>query len=105
WQGRGFGGLMVRLLTAVARSLHADAVELTTALENESGWQTYRRAGYQYVGLIRNPQFVDVTAVAAGAVTAAVWRDERQMILLLNDAHRDAVLHYLAVKREEALTM
>ncbi|OPZ83099.1 MAG: Acetyltransferase (GNAT) family protein [bacterium ADurb.Bin429] len=105
WQGRGFGGLMVRILTAVARSLGADAVELTTALDNEPGWQTYLRAGYEYTGIIRNPQFVDVTAVAAGAATAAVWRDERQMILLLNETKRDAVLHYLAVKREEALKM
>lgn len=105
WQGHGFGGLMVRALTAVAISLQADAVELTTALDNESGWQTYQRAGYAYTGIIRNPQFVDVTAVAAGAVTAAVWRDERQMILMLNEAKREAVLEYLAVKREEAVKL
>ncbi len=105
WQGRGFGGLMVRALTAVARSLNADAVELTTALDNEPGWQTYLRAGYEYTGIIRNPQFVDVTAVANGTATATTWRDERQMILLLNETKRDAVLHYLAVKREEAQRM
>jgi RimJ/RimL family protein N-acetyltransferase len=105
WQGRGFGGLLVRALTAVARSLRADAVELTTALENECGWQAYLRAGYVYTGIIRNPQFVDVTAVAAGTVTADVWRDERQMILLLNERKREAVLRYLAVKREEAARM
>jgi RimJ/RimL family protein N-acetyltransferase len=105
WQGRGFGGLMVRTLTAVAESLDADAVELTTALENESGWQTYLHAGYAYTGIIRNPQFVDVTAVAAGTAIATTWRDERQMILVLNPAQEAAVLRYLEVKREEAARM
>jgi RimJ/RimL family protein N-acetyltransferase len=102
WQGQGFGGLIMAVLRAVAEALHADAIELTTALENENGWQTYLRAGYAYTGIIRNPQFVDVTAVANGTAVATVWRDERQMVLLLNAAKRDAVLTYLAVKREEA---
>lgn len=105
WHSRGLGGLMVRVLTAVAIDAHADAVELTTALDNERGWQTYLRAGYEYTGIIRNPAFVDVTAVANGTATATVWRDERQMILMLNEAKREAVIRYLAVKRDEALTM
>jgi GNAT superfamily N-acetyltransferase len=99
WQGQGLGGLAVRLLLEVARSLGADAVELTTALDNEPGWRTYLGAGFAHVGNIRNPLDVDVTAAIAGEAQAARYREERQMVYLVNPAREVAVMQYLALKR------
>lgn len=98
YQGRGLGGLAVRLLQAMARSLGADGIELTTALSNESGWQTYLHAGFEYTGIQRNALEVDTTAVA---VSTERYRDERQMIYIINPRKREAILHYLARKRGE----
>jgi RimJ/RimL family protein N-acetyltransferase len=102
WQGKGLGALAVRILLAVAHDLRADAVELTTAMDNGSGWNTYLRCGFEYTGIIRNPLDVDVTAVANGEAQATRFRDERQMIYPINPAKKDAVLAYLAAKRTEA---
>ena len=63
YHGRGLGGFCVRLLTIVAEHLKADGIELTTAMDNESGFRTYLSAGYEYVGDIVNPLEADVTAV------------------------------------------
>ncbi len=101
WQGRGLGGLAVRMLQAVAQDLHADAIELTTATFNDAGWGTYQRAGFEYVGILRIALGVDVTAAEAGQVQASAFRDERQMVYCLNAATRPAVLAYLARKRGE----
>lgn len=98
-QGQGLGGLAVRLLLEVARSLEADAVELTTALDNEPGWRTYLGAGFAHVGNIRNPLDVDVTAAIAGQAQATRYREERQMVYLVNPAREEAVMRYLALKR------
>ncbi|HEY3415327.1 MAG TPA: GNAT family N-acetyltransferase [Armatimonadota bacterium] len=102
WQGRGFGALAVLLLEDVAAVVGADAIELTTALDNNAGWQAYLRAGFDYIGIISNPLDVDVTAVTAGEATACRYRDERQMVYHLNPATREAVLRYLQFKRETA---
>lgn len=99
WQGQGLGGLAVRLLLAVARHLDADAVELTTALDNEAGWRTYLGAGFEYVGTVDNPLEVDVTAAVAGQAAAARYRVERQMVFVVKPERREAVLAYLAQKR------
>ncbi len=100
--GKGLGGLAVRLLTAVAESLHADGIELTTAMENEAGWQTYLRAGYEYTGQIWGALDVDVTAAFAGEVTPTRFRLERQMIYYLQPEKKPAILAYLALKRQQA---
>jgi RimJ/RimL family protein N-acetyltransferase len=102
WQGKGLGGLAVRILQAVAVHLGADAVELTTALNNEAGWKTYLRCGFQYTGMIRNPLEVNVTAAFAGEETASKYREERQMVFIINEEQRNRVLDYLAMKREDA---
>ncbi|OHA09036.1 MAG: hypothetical protein A3A44_00560 [Candidatus Sungbacteria bacterium RIFCSPLOWO2_01_FULL_60_25] len=99
YHGRGLGFLAVAILKAVAEHLESDAVELTTALSNDAGWNTYRRAGFQFLGMIQNPLEVDVTAVTAGAAVAAKYREERQMVLIINAAKRVEVLQYLAAKR------
>jgi len=101
-QGRGLGGLCVRLLQTVAESLAADGIELTTAVTNDAGWSTYLSAGFVPVGTIRTPLDVDVTAVAAGHVVASRFRDERQMIDILRPEKRYAVLEYLQFKRDQA---
>lgn len=99
YHGRGLGFLAVSILKAVAEHLGSDAIELTTALSNDAGWDTYCRAGFQFLGMIRNPLEVDVTAVAAGMARAAKYREERQMVFLINGAKREKVLRYLAMKR------
>jgi ribosomal protein S18 acetylase RimI-like enzyme len=99
YHGRGFGGLLVRTLQAVGRALDADAIELTTAQTNASGWHTYLRAGFVYVGILRIPLGVDVTAAEAGTVQATRFRDERQMVDIIREARRDDILRYLAAKR------
>jgi hypothetical protein len=96
---RGFGGLCTRLLTIVAEHLKADGIELTTAIDNESGFHTYLSAGYEYVGDIANPLEADVTAVLGEQASAARWRVERQMIRVINQNQRAEILAYLAEKR------
>ncbi|MCP4165099.1 MAG: GNAT family N-acetyltransferase [Chloroflexi bacterium] len=105
FQGKGLGSLSVRILNAVGRDLCADAIELTTALNNEAGWNTYRSCGYQYTGIINNPLGVDVTAAFAGEVQAASYQPERQMVYVLNEKKRHDVMDYLAMKREAAADM
>jgi ribosomal protein S18 acetylase RimI-like enzyme len=101
-QGRGFGSLAVRLLQAVAKVAGADAIELTTAADNEAGWRVYQRAGFDYTGMLKTPLDVDVTAAQLGLVAATRFRLERQMVWLASPARREAVLKYLAAKRAEA---
>jgi len=105
FQGRGLGSLSVRILNAVARDLRADAIELTTALNNEAGWNTYQSCGYQYTGIINNPLGVDVTAVFSGEVQATRYKPERQMVCVLNEKKRHDVMDYLAMKREAVAGM
>ena len=101
--GRGFGSLAVRFLLAVAGGLGSDAVELTTARDNEAGWTAYISAGFEYTGMLRVPLQVDVTAVEANEVVATRYRTERQMAHVLRTDKREAVLSYLARKRGEAI--
>jgi len=102
FQGRGLGGLSVRLLQEISRDLHADAIELTTALENEAGWHTYLKCGFAYTGIITHPLEVDVSAATAGEVQATKYRPEKQMVYVIDDKRRQYVLDYLARKRETA---
>jgi GNAT superfamily N-acetyltransferase len=102
WQGRGLGSLLVGWLQAVAARLGRDAVELTTAMENDAGWTAYRSAGFEHVGTIRTPLGVDVTAATMGQVVADHHRDERQMVWIAKPQARAAVLAYLASKRQAA---
>ena len=99
YHGRGLGGLGTRFLAIVAENLKADGIELTTALDNESGFRTYLSAGYEYVGDIANPLEVDVTSVLGEQTGAARWRVERQMLRVLNPSRRAALLDYLTEKR------
>jgi hypothetical protein len=101
FHGRGLGSFSVRLLNIVAGHLQADAVELTTAMDNEPGFRTYLRAGYEYAGDIANPVEVDVTAVLSGRVKPNRWRTERQMIHVINQGRRADILAYLAAKRAQ----
>ena len=99
YHGRGLGGLCTRFLTIVAEHLKADGIELTTAIDNESGFHTYLSAGYEYVGDIANPLEADVTAVLGEQTNIARWRLERQMVRVIVASRRAALLGYLAEKR------
>src|SRR3989344_558247 len=102
FQGMGLGSLAVRVLLGVAKTMNHDAVELTTALTNEAGWNTYLKAGFQYTGDINNPLEVDVTEAFTGSVSAPRSRIERQMVYVINPDKTDAILDYLTTKREQA---
>ncbi len=101
FQQRGLGYLAVQILKAIAKDLGSDAIELTTALTNDGGWNTYVKSGFAFQGMIKNPLEVDVTAVAAGQTRATRYREERQMVYVINEAKRKQVLEYLARKRDE----
>ena len=75
YHGQGLGGFSMRFLAIVAEHLKTDAIELTTALDNEPGFRTYLATGYEYVGDIANPIEVDVTAVMSGHIKAARRRE------------------------------
>jgi GNAT superfamily N-acetyltransferase len=99
-QGRGLGALSVAILKAVATREGADAIELTTALSNAGGWNTYLRAGFRHLGNIVNPLEVDVTAVDEGRSAPRRFREERQMVYIIHHPKEKAVLAYLASKRK-----
>ena len=102
YQGRGLGGLMLRVLLALAHHLGADAVELTTALSNEMGRKLYLNAGFKCTGVIYHPLEVDVTAATAGDIQATKYRDEWQMVCVVNKQETEAIENYLALKRAAA---
>jgi ribosomal protein S18 acetylase RimI-like enzyme len=98
YHGQGWGGLAMRVLQAAAADLKADAIELTTAQNNEPGFRTYSRVGFEYVGILRIPLGIDGTDPAG---VPLAWRDERNMVYMVNPAQRETVLRYLASKRGE----
>ena len=102
--GRGLGSLFVKVLQTVAIAARADAIELTTALDNSAGWSAYLRAGFRHLGNIRNPLEVDVTAVDEGRASPRKFREERQMVYIINRAKEKAVLRYLSAKRKHSET-
>lgn len=101
YQGRGLGLLQIHILLAIAEHLNRDAVELTTSLSNDAGWQTYLKAGFKYLGIIKNPLEIDVTEAANDRRTKINWREERQMAFIINRDKKSAILEYLAFKRKE----
>ena len=101
YHGRGLGGLIVRILLLFAELLGSDAVELTTCKDNESGWQTYLRSGFEHVGFIWNPLEVNVTAALAGEVKATLFEEERQMVAIINESKRPAIERYVAITRDK----
>jgi GNAT superfamily N-acetyltransferase len=80
WQGRGLGKLLLGVLEACARHTGRLGIELTTMQNNEVAYKAYCAAGYEYLGIIRNPIGVDVTAAFRGEVVADDYCDERSMI-------------------------
>jgi hypothetical protein len=72
-------------------------------LTNTGGWNTYLKTGFEYVGNMRVPLDVDVTSAVLGLVQATRFREERQMVYMIDEARRREVLKYLAIKREQAM--
>lgn len=100
YQGKGLGTQAVQFLQNLARGLNKDAIELTTAMGNEGGFNTYQKAGFEYVGNILNPLEVNVTDQVEGKIAASKFRQERQMVYIINEAKRQEILNYLKYKRE-----
>jgi len=100
YQGKGLGFLAVRILQEVAKNLKKDAIELTTALSNHGGWSTYLKAGFIYTGDIKNPLEVDATLAVLGQVSTERYRQERQMVCIINRKKQQEIMSYLELKRE-----
>ena len=97
YQGQGFGGLAVRFLEIIATGLEADGIELTTALYNENGWQTYQRAGFEYLGILRLGIQADLAHPGEQAAGSS-YRDERHMLYCIHPEKKEAMLRYLALR-------
>lgn len=102
WQRRGLGCALLLLLENVARMTGRKAIELTTMQTNEPAYRAYIRAGYEYLGIIRNPVGVDVPAAFRGEVIATQFCDERSLIRILDESARENILKAMASKREMA---
>ena len=101
-QGNGFGTLGVKVLQEVAKEIGSDAIELTTAMENDGGYHLYENSGFVYTGDIVNPLEVDVTSAVSGDAEASRFRTERQMVFVVDPTNEMKVLDYLRLKREES---
>jgi RimJ/RimL family protein N-acetyltransferase len=99
YHGRGLGGLAIRVLQVIGRSLAVDAIELTTHPENTSGYRTYLGAGFEQVGMLR----IEAPASPDATGPAAAHRAERHMVYVINPTMRTVVLEYLARQRAAAL--
>lgn len=100
YQRKGLGGLSINFLKIIAKHLKADAIELTTDLANESGWNVYKKNDFQYTGKINNPLGVDVTEYT-DQNKKIQYRVERQMVYILNYRKKEKILNYLKNKRYE----
>jgi len=105
WQGQGVGKAMLKMMELLARGLKKEALELTTMQTNEPAFAAYKKAGYEHLGLIRNPIGVDVTAAFAGEVKATRFCDERHMVLVLDESKREGILNAMSQKRDKALAI
>jgi len=99
YQGQGIGSFMLDMLTGLALVTEKDAVELTTDLRNERARSLYESRGYELLGVIRNPLEVDQTKGMGELEGAPRVREEYHMARVFKN--REAVLAYLARKREE----
>lgn len=97
--GRGLGQALIRLLDGAARHLNRAAIELTTMQDNARAFATYRRYGFEDLGIIRNPLGVDVTAAFAGTATPTGFADEHHMCLVLDEGRRQQTLAQLKQKQ------
>ena len=102
WHGRGLARRMLELLEKVCVSEGKPAIELTTMQDNERAHAVYLKAGYEDLGVIRNPLGVDVTAAFAGTVVATAFSDEHHMCRILDEQARDRIVEAMAAKRRRA---
>ena len=69
WHGRGLAKHMLTLLEKVCLAEKKPAIELTTMQDNERAHSVYLKAGYEDLGIIRNPLGVDVNAALPRGVS------------------------------------
>jgi RimJ/RimL family protein N-acetyltransferase len=100
--GRGLGRKLLALLERVCLAESKPAIELTTMQDNAAAHVLYLKAGYEDLGLIRNPLGVDVTAAFVGSVVASTFSDELHMCRILDESARARILESLAAKRRRA---
>ena len=96
---RGLGRQMMTMLENVCIAKGKPAIELTTMQENVRAHSVYRSAGYEDLGIIRNPLGVDVTAAFEGSAVPTSFSDEFHMCRILDEQARARVMELMAVKR------
>ena len=102
WHRRGLGRALLLLLEAAARGQGKEALELTTMQTNAPALAAYLKAGYEQLGIIRNPVGVDVPAAFRGEVVATRFCDEHQLVRVLDESKRAPLLAALGEKRVRA---
>ena len=75
---------------------------MTTIQTNEAAFKSYIKTGYEYIGIIRNPIGVDVTAAFRGEVVATKFCDEKHMVRILDETKRTEILSFMEAKRKKA---
>ena len=104
-QRRGLGRALLLLLCQVAQAEGRWAVELTTMQHNARALAVYEKAGFERLGVIRNPLGCDVTAAFAGDATPTAFADELQLVKVLGRGQRTEVLGRLEAKRARAAAL
>jgi len=101
-QKRGLGKALLSLLEQLARDRARWALELTTMQDNLGAYAAYKRAGYEELGIIRNPLGCDVTAAFRGEVAPTGFASEIHMVRVLDETRRAEILASLEAKRMKA---
>ena len=104
-QRRGLGRSLLLLLEQAAREAGRWALELTTMQQNTHAFAAYSAAGYEALGIIRNPLGCDVTAAFRGEARPTGFADEHHMVRVLDEARRAEILSLLEAKRTKAADM
>ena len=102
YQRKGLGRALLLLLCQIARAESRWGVELTTMQQNVAALGMYENAGFERLGVIRNPLGCDVTAAFKGEVTPASFADEFHLVRVLSPTRRAEVLSRLEAKRLRA---
>lgn len=100
YQNKGLGGISVKILQTIGLNSKVDAIELTTDLDNQAGLNIYMGNGFEYIGIIKNPLEVNVTQAINLEVKPEKFRNEKQMIYIINNRKRSKILKYLSEKRK-----
>lgn len=100
YHNKGLGGISIKILQTICLNYKVDAIELTTDLDNQIGLNIYNSNGFEYTGIIKNPLEVDVTQALNLRIKSEKFRNEKQMVYIINNRKRSRILKYLSEQRK-----